>query len=132
VNTTAKIALTAFVIFVSNSTNAQGLKDIEICENIKNITARDTAVALRKGCASAGVEISKADLRKWMYNRLEPEYLPTKLECLASCAVLDAFDNQNMSECVVGTHVRPFVEAVVAGTSFDEPTCEMIRTQATE
>jgi len=128
--TNVTIILTAFALIGSNSAGAQGLKDVEICENIKNITARDAANALENGCSSAGVDIEVKRLRAWVFERLQPKHLPTKLECLSSCAVLDAFEDMEMSECVVQVHVKPFTEGMVNSIDFNAATCEAIDQQA--
>lgn len=126
------ISVSFFCTAISNSkAYAEGLfDDIEICENIRNITARDTAKGIQAGCAKAGTDIDGKKLRKWLYNRLEPKHLPAKLECLASCAALKAFGNTEMRECVVDVHVKPFVEGVVGSMDFNANSCGDIKSQA--
>lgn len=114
----------------TNPANAQNLRDIEICENVKNITARDAGKALDKGCAGIGVNIGEERSRRWVFDRLEPRHLPTKLECLSSCAVLDAFDDMKMSDCVVEVHVKPFTEGMTNNIVFNAQTCKAIKQEA--
>lgn len=123
--------LIVLAAITSGNASAEGLFDnVEICENIRNITARDTAKGIQAGCSEAGMHIDGKKLRKWVYNRLEPKHLPAKLECLASCAALKAFENTEMRECVVDVHVKPFVEGVVGSMIFNSDSCGDIKSQA--